>query len=89
MIQKTAVVKSTNGLHARNAAQISSYSNTLPNTKIKIRDPETRQEADAKRILSLILLEKLKGTLLVVEAHGEKETEAVSKIAGILDTFDI
>ena len=89
MVEREAVVKSRHGLHARPSAEITKTANKYGNTEVKIIDPDTTEEVDAKSILSLLTMEKMTGTHLIVKAIGPHEETAATEVARIINEFDV
>ena len=89
MVEREAVVKSRHGLHARPSAEITKTVGKYGSTEVKIIDPSTSEECDAKSILSLLTMEKMTGTRLIVKAVGPDEEEAAIEVARIINEFDV
>jgi len=89
MIAKEVVVRSKHGLHARPSAKISEYANRVYPTKVRIVDPKSSTEADARSILTMLTLGLVSGTEARVEAEGPMEREAAEEVARIIEEFDV
>lgn len=89
MIAKEVVIRSKHGLHARPAAKISEYVNSVYPTEVKVVDPRTSTEADARSILTMLTLGLVTGSPIRVEANGPQESEAAEEVARIIEEFDV
>lgn len=89
MVEREAVVKSKHGLHARPSAEITKIATKYAQTEVLIVDPSTAEEADAKSILSLLTMEKLTGTRLIIKATGPDEEKVSTEVARVINEFDV
>jgi phosphocarrier protein HPr len=89
MLQKVVVVGSKYGLHARPSAKICEIARKYGGTSIRVRDPSTGSEADARSILSLLAMSADTGTKLEVTADGDNESAALEEITGIIENFSV
>jgi phosphocarrier protein len=81
MIEREVIVGHRLGLHARAAARVVQLSNQYHSVISLLRDDRgNRIEADARSILSILLLAAAHGSALVVRADGKDEGEAVDCI---------
>ncbi|MGM0608625.1 MAG: HPr family phosphocarrier protein [Candidatus Muiribacteriota bacterium] len=84
MYSKKIVIKNELGIHARPASMIVDTASKY-NGEIKLVKKDG-MKADAKSILSIMMLAAEKGTELEITAQDcEKETEVVDKIAGLFE----
>ena len=72
------------GLHARAAAQLVQLSTKFRSNIVLIRGGEPPAEADARSILSILLLAAGCGSTLNVRTDGADEDEALDKICEYL-----
>ena len=72
------------GLHARAAAQLVQLSTKFRSNIVLIRGGEPPVEADARSILSILLLAAGCGSTLNVRTDGADEDEALDKICEYL-----
>lgn len=72
------------GLHARAAAQLVQLSTRFRSSIVLIREGEQPVEADARSILSILLLAAGCGSTLNVRTDGADEDEALDKICEYL-----
>jgi phosphocarrier protein len=70
------------GLHARAAAQLVKLASTFP---CEITVGHDGQTANAKSVMGVLLLCGAPGTVLDVEAVGERATDAVSQIGALIE----
>jgi len=70
------------GLHARAAAQLVRLASIFK-SKIKLRRTDNAVVADAKSILSVLMLAASKGVELKIEVEGKDESEAMQAIEEI------
>ncbi len=70
------------GLHARAAAQLVKLASTFP---CEITVGHDGQTANAKSVMGVLLLCGAPGTVLDVEAVGERASEAVSQIGTLIE----
>jgi phosphocarrier protein len=86
--EREVVIGHRLGLHARAAARLVQLSSQFQSTIILFRsDPAgsgTRTEADARSILSILLLSAGYGSKVSVRADGSDEDDAVSSICEYL-----
>ena len=75
-------VKNRLGLHARAATKLVELASKFPCEVSVGRDG---QVANAKSVMGVLLLCGSKGTILVVEANGERAEEAVRRIGELID----
>jgi phosphocarrier protein HPr len=74
------------GLHARAAAKLVQLSATFQSNIILVRaDDVNPVEADARSILSILLLAAGYGSKLQVRAEGSDEDEAIDKVCEYLE----
>jgi phosphocarrier protein HPr len=83
MTSRTLTLLNKTGLHARPAALLVE---TAGRFRCSIRVLRPGREADAKSVLSLMLLEAGKGSEIKVEAIGDDESEAVAAIASLVES---
>lgn len=83
MTARTVTIRNQTGLHARPAGL---FAKTAKTFRSGIKVLRAAQEADGKSILSLMLLEVTPGTELTIQAEGEDETEAVSRLADLVES---
>ena len=84
MKERSVTIGHRLGLHARAAAQLVQLSTKFHSTIVLIRGGETPVEADARSILSILLLAAGCGSTLNVRADGTDEDEALEKICEYL-----
>lgn len=85
MTEREVVVGHRLGLHARAAARVVQLSSQYQSAISLFRDDQgNRLEADARSILSILLLAAAHGSALVVRADGKDEKEAVDCIVEYL-----
>jgi phosphocarrier protein len=70
------------GLHARAAAQMVKLASTFP---CEVTVGHDGQTANAKSVMGVLLLCGAPGTVLDVEAVGEKAADAVSQIGELIE----
>lgn len=86
MYTLTVRILNRTGLHARPATL---FVETACRFTCDVRVAKGDQEVDAKSILSLMLLEAVGGTELIIKAHGEDEVLAVNSLAELVESnFD-
>ena len=76
-IYREVIVINSKGLHARPASMIAKAVSSLDSTVTVIRG---KDEADAKSILSLLILAAGKGTNLTIQASGADKEHALDEL---------
>jgi phosphocarrier protein len=85
MKEREVVIGHRLGLHARAAARLVQLSSQYQSTIVLFRcDPDNAAEADARSILSILLLSAGFGSRLGVRADGVDEEQAVDTICEYL-----
>jgi phosphotransferase system HPr (HPr) family protein len=85
MKEREVVIGHRLGLHARAAAQLVQLSAKFQSTIVLVRADDTKPvEADARSILSILLLAARHGSRLQVRADGSDEDEALEKVCEYL-----
>ena len=86
MITKTLKIKTESGIHARPAAMFVKMANKFPCEILVQKDD---QEINGKSIMGIMMLALTKGTTITIKADGQKEKEAIKKIAELIENdFD-
>jgi phosphocarrier protein HPr len=80
MVERTLLVKAPLGLHARAAAKLVRVANGF-HSELLLRREDGSAMADAKSILSVLMLAASRGTELQASAEGIDEEEAMNAIA--------
>jgi phosphocarrier protein HPr len=83
MIQQQVLIPNKLGLHARAAAQLVRTASRFT-SRLKLERIDVGATADAKSILSVLMLAASCGTTLQVMAEGEDEQEAVSAVCSLI-----
>ncbi|SDT65328.1 MULTISPECIES: HPr family phosphocarrier protein [Jiangella] len=83
MPERTAVVASKAGLHARPAAVFVKAAAEQP-TKVSIRKPDG-DPVDASSILSIMTLGVEQGDQVILSAEGEKADDALDALVALLE----
>ena len=85
MKERDVIIGHPLGLHARAAAKLVQLSAKYRATIVLLRDDSVKPvEADAKSILSILLLAAAHGSKLRVRADGSDEDEALDRICEYL-----
>jgi len=84
VITKEITVVNRLGLHARAAAQLVRRASTFKSV-IKLERLDANAVADAKSILSLLMLAATRGTTLKIVIEGVDEDEALSSIERLFE----
>ena len=79
MLERTLMIKGRLGLHARAAAKLVRVTSSFQ-SQVLLRRVEGDVTADAKSILSVLMLAATEGTELQVAAEGVDEEEAMNAI---------
>ena len=86
MTTKTLKIKTESGIHARPAAMFVKMANQFPCEILVQKDD---QEINGKSIMGIMMLALTKGTTITIKADGQKEKEAIKKIAELIENdFD-
>ncbi|MBA2341476.1 MAG: HPr family phosphocarrier protein [Pyrinomonadaceae bacterium] len=83
MCEQCVVIPNRLGLHARAAAQLVRTAN-LYASEVRIERADGSATADAKSILSVLMLAAGRGTMLRVKAHGNDAAQAISHICELI-----
>lgn len=84
MKEREVVIGHRLGLHARAAARLVQLSSQYRSSIVLLRSDPTTAEADARSILSILLLSAGFGSKVVVRADGIDEEEAVEALCDYL-----
>lgn len=84
MKERAVVIGHRLGLHARAAAQLVQLSAKFRSNIVLVRGGEQPAEADARSILSILLLAAGHGSTLNVRTDGADEDEALDKVCEYL-----
>jgi len=79
MLERTLIIKGRLGLHARAAAKLVRVTSSFQ-SQVSLRRVEGDVTADAKSILSVLMLAATEGTELHVAADGVDQQEAMNAI---------
>jgi phosphotransferase system HPr (HPr) family protein len=79
MVERTLLVKARLGLHARAAAKVVRIAREF-NSKMELRRIDNGVSADAKSILSVLMLAASQGTALHASAEGVDEEAALNAL---------
>ena len=80
MVEQQVVVTNRLGLHARAAAQLVRMANSFQSV-LRLERMDGSATADAKSILSVLMLAASRGTELRLSAEGADEREAASALS--------
>ena len=80
MIEKRVTVTNRLGLHARAAARLVQMANRFQSA-MRLERVDDQGTADAKSILSVLMLAAAHGTELSAKAEGADEAEAIAALA--------
>jgi len=84
VITKEITVVNRLGLHARAAAQLVRRAGAFKSL-IKLERLDANASADAKSILSLLMLAATRGTVLRIIVEGEDENEAYNSVSKLFE----
>ena len=82
MVERSVVITNRLGLHARAAALLVRTANTF-RSSIRLERADGTASADAKSILSVLMLAASRGTELRATAEGDDEEEALNALCGL------
>ena len=82
MIKFTYQIKDPNGMHARPAGKLATYAKQFSE---EIRVIAGEKEADAKRLLALMSLGAVAGTVLTVTVSGDNEESTARQLQEYLE----
>jgi phosphocarrier protein HPr len=82
MLESTVTVVNRLGLHARAAAQLVKLAGTFK-SKVTLSRVDNGVRADAKSILTVLMLAASVGTELRLTADGEDEEQAINEVAAL------
>jgi phosphotransferase system HPr (HPr) family protein len=82
MVECRVVIVNRLGLHARAASQVVRLASRFQST-IRLERTDGSASADAKSILSVLMLAAARGTELRATAEGEDEREALDSLCGL------
>jgi phosphotransferase system HPr (HPr) family protein len=82
MIERSVVITNRLGLHARAAALLVRTANGFKST-LRLERADRTAAADAKSILSVLMLAASRGTELRATAEGVDEKEAMNAVCGL------
>ncbi|HLM57922.1 MAG TPA: HPr family phosphocarrier protein [Pyrinomonadaceae bacterium] len=84
MVARGVRVVNRLGLHARAAARLVRTASAF-RSSIRLERADRSASADAKSILSVLMLAASRGTELRVEAEGEDEEAALEAVCGLIE----
>jgi phosphocarrier protein HPr len=84
MQERTVTISNRLGLHARAAARLVQCAARF-NSSIEILREDSRQTADGKSILSVLLLAATAGTTLIIKIEGADEERAADAIVDLIE----
>lgn len=84
MIRKRVTIINKLGLHARASAKLNNLAQQFESRIVVEKDG---QQADAKSIMSIMMLAASQGTDIHLEVEGEDEAEAFSAIKALIDNY--
>ena len=79
MVERTLLIKSRLGLHARAAAKLVRVATGFE-SQVTVRRSDSSLVADAKSILDVLMLAASRGTSLKVSVDGADEEQAIAAI---------
>jgi phosphotransferase system HPr (HPr) family protein len=82
MIERRVVITNRLGLHARAAALLVRTANSYKSV-LRLERADKTAAADAKSILSVLMLAAARGTQLLASAEGVDEQEAMNAVCGL------
>ena len=82
MIERRVMITNRLGLHARAAALLVRTANNYQSV-LRLERADHTAAADAKSILSVLMLAASRGTELLVTAEGVDESEAMNALCGL------
>ncbi len=82
MIKATATISNKLGLHARASAKLTKLAGSFP-CEVWVSRGERR--VNAKSIMGVMMLAAGMGSTVELEAHGEREQEAVDALRALID----
>lgn len=85
MVERQVVITNRLGLHARAAALLVRTATRFQSV-IRLERVDGTATADAKSILSVLMLAASRGTELLVTADGADEDEALSALCGLFSS---
>lgn len=83
MVEQEVVVKNRLGLHARAAARLVRTASAFRST-VRLERADRAASADAKSILSVLMLAAARGTHLRATAEGVDEREALVAVCALI-----
>ncbi|MBA2504194.1 MAG: HPr family phosphocarrier protein [Pyrinomonadaceae bacterium] len=83
MCERCVVIPNRLGLHARAAAQLVRTAN-LYTSDVRIERLDGSAAADAKSLLSVLMLAAARGTQLRVRAEGEDAEQAIKHVCEVI-----
>ena len=81
MIRREVTIRNRLGLHARAAAR---FVHTASRFRARVTASREGRAMDGKSILGILLLAAAQGTVVVLTADGEDESEAVEALAALV-----
>lgn len=84
MIEQKIEIINKLGLHARAAAKLVS---TAANFSSQITLSFGQQEADAKSIMSVMMLAAAKGSTILIKCDGSDEKNAMTALTDLINTY--
>jgi len=85
MVERHVVITNRLGLHARAAALLVRAANTFQSV-IRLERVDGTAAADAKSILSVLMLAASRGTELRATAEGVDEEQAINAVCGLFES---
>ncbi|MPM89401.1 HPr-like protein Crh [bioreactor metagenome] len=85
MFEKQAVVKNKIGLHARPAAKVVAEGNKFKSNMVIKKD---EREVNMKSLLGVLSLGAMCGDMVIVQAEGEDEIEAVEAVVKLIEIVE-
>lgn len=85
MFEKQAIVKNKIGLHARPAAKVVAEGNKFKSNMV-IKKGE--REVNMKSLLGVLSLGAMCGDVVIVQAEGEDEIEAVEAVIKLIEIVE-
>ncbi|XEC95661.1 HPr family phosphocarrier protein [Paenibacillus tarimensis] len=85
MQSKQVTIQNASGFHIRPAQLFSEKAAQFQST-ILIKPEGTATEADAKSILGLMTLGLEKGSVIIIQAEGTDEAEAVAQLSELVES---